>query len=236
MKTSFRMTIFLLVILQLLRYNFQFTQAAPQNFDNSSALETAKNYYVDSLNGSDANPGTSESKPWRTLTPIHNHKFLPGDVIHFKRGSSWTGGLTIDDSGTEAAPIIITDYGNSEDPPPTFKNPGQIYGVRIGYYYYKNTDKIYVSADWVIIENIRVMDVFKAGILIQRGSKHNVIRNNEVTDTGFGVDIEGQHNLVTRNYIHDLHMVRDTPGGDDDYGAVGSSVGKGGVVLVIETW
>jgi hypothetical protein len=36
-----------------------------------------------------------------------------------------------------------------------------------------------------------------------------------------GVAIYGQYNLVTKNYVHDLHMVKNTPGGDDDFGAVG---------------
>lgn len=40
-------------------------------------------YYVDSVNGSDSNPGASEDKPWRTLAPVHARDFLPGDVVHF---------------------------------------------------------------------------------------------------------------------------------------------------------
>ncbi len=52
-------------------------------------------YYVDSVNGSDSNPGTSTSKPWRTLDKVNASyaSFRPGSWIHFKRGSSWTGSL-----------------------------------------------------------------------------------------------------------------------------------------------
>jgi hypothetical protein len=36
-----------------------------------------------------------------------------------------------------------------------------------------------------------------------------------------GVAVRGQHNIIRDNYIHNLKMVVNTPGGDDDYGAVG---------------
>jgi hypothetical protein len=38
---------------------------------------------------------------------------------------------------------------------------------------------------------------------------------------GTGVTVQGQYNLVTHNYLHDLIMIRNTSGGNDDYGAVG---------------
>ena len=225
MKSIFKTVFLLLLTLQLFRYDLQVSQAAPQNSNySSSALAVGQDYYVDSISGSDANPGTSEGKPWKTLTPVHDHQFLPGDVVHFKRGSQWNGGFTVDNSGTEAAPIVFTDYGNSDAPPPTFSNSGQSYGVRIGYSYYRSSTKVNVGAEWVILENIRVMDVKVAGVLVYPESNHNIIRNIEVTGTGFGLQIQGQHNLTTQNYIHDLHTINDTPGGNDDYGAVGIEV------------
>jgi hypothetical protein len=36
-----------------------------------------------------------------------------------------------------------------------------------------------------------------------------------------GVEVLGRYNLITGNYAHDLTMIRNTQGGDDDYGAVG---------------
>jgi hypothetical protein len=49
----------------------------------------------------------------------------------------------------------------------------------------------------------------------------------EITDTGFGIYTRGSHGLFTENHIHDLHIVNNTPGGDDDYGAVAIVVEKG---------
>jgi hypothetical protein len=43
----------------------------------------------------------------------------------------------------------------------------------------------------------------------------------EITNTGIGVTMRGINNKVLNSNIHDLHMVTNTSGGDDDYGAVG---------------
>ncbi len=173
-------------------------------------------YYVDSVNGSDANPGTSAGKPWRSLAPVHAKHFLPGSNVYLKRGSSWSGGLVINDSGTENAPIVFTAYGTGNRP--VISNPGGP-GNR--------TRAVTIDADWVIVEGLRVENAQDAGVRIAydswipQSSDHNVVRDIEATNVGMGIAIEGQHNLVTQNYIHDLHMVVNTPGGGDDYGAVG---------------
>jgi hypothetical protein len=170
-------------------------------------LAAGTNYYVDSVNGSDANSGTASSSPWKTLTKIQSYPFRPGDTINFKRGSSWTGGLNITSSGVQNSPITFRDYGTG--PRPTISNPGT--GQRV----------IRVYSSWVVIQGFLVKDSGDAGVEIETGANHNTIQDIEVTNTGMGVSIGGQYNLVTNNYAHDLHMVVNTPGGDDDYGAVG---------------
>ncbi len=167
-------------------------------------------YYVDSVNGSDSNSGTSEDAAWRTLARVHATNFPPKSTIYFKRGSTWTGGLVIDDSGTENAPIVFTAYGTGDKP--IFRNPGSPDN---------RTSAIKINADWVIVEGVLVRDAHEGGIYISHGSDHNVIRDVEATQVGTGIIIAGQYNLVTRNYVHALNMIRNTPGGDDDFGAVG---------------
>lgn len=176
----------------------------------SAPASTGTNYYVDSINGSDSNPGTSEDKPWQTLAPVHARAFLPGDVVHFKRGSSWTGGLVIDDSGAEGNPITFTTYdiGNS----PVFRNPGGPDNWN---------SAIVIDANWVVVEGLLARDAHEGGVYIANDSDYNIVRDVEATNVGIGIAIHGQHNLVTRNYLHDLHMIENTPGGDDDFGAVG---------------
>ena len=166
------------------------------------------NYYVDSISGSDSNSGTSESSAWRTLAPVHAHDFLPGDTIHLRRGSAWDGGLAIDHSGTEGNPITLTSYGSGAKP--TIRRPDVTWGRAVQ-----------IDADWVVVEGLLVRDAHEAGVFISDGSDHNIVRDCEATNVGIGVAVHGQHNLVNQNYVHDLAMVVNTPGGDDDYGAVG---------------
>src|SRR5690554_1445367 len=63
-------------------------------FFNSNATV----YYVSS-SGNDANPGTSEALPWKTLAKVNNFTPSPGDQILFKRGDQWSGNISVKASG-----------------------------------------------------------------------------------------------------------------------------------------
>ncbi|WNS43715.1 S-layer homology domain-containing protein [Paenibacillus sp. MMS20-IR301] len=74
-------------------------------------------YYVDSTAGSDSNPGTSDSSPWRTLNKVNAIVFQPGDRILLKSGSEWNGQtLAPKGSGSDGKPIIIDRYGSGAKP------------------------------------------------------------------------------------------------------------------------
>ena len=167
-------------------------------------------YYVDSVHGSDANAGTSADAPWRTLAPVQALDLAPGSIVYLRRGSTWTGGLYLDDSGLPDRPIRITAYG--EGPPPVITHPGNASNWTRG---------VSIRADWIIVEDILIRDVHEAGVYLYPEADHNIIRHLEIHDAGTGVTVGGQYNLVTHNYIHDLHMVRSTPDPHDDFGAVG---------------
>jgi hypothetical protein len=167
-------------------------------------------YYVDSVGGKDGNPGTSPGAAWQTLAKVNGQTFKPGNAVFFKAGSTWTGLLSIKSSGTAAAPIVYSVYGGT--PRPIIRNPGAAGSF---------TRCIDVSASYVIIEGLLLKEAHEAAVSLQSSSSHVVVRDIEATATGFGVNVSGQDNVVTRSYFHDLHIVNDTPGGDDDYGAVG---------------
>jgi hypothetical protein len=174
----------------------------------SSPLSAASPvYYVDSAGGSDTNAGTSISKPWKTLTKVNSTRFAPGDSVYFKRGSTWSGELDIRDSGVQGMPITFADYGSGARP--TISNPGV--GSRV----------IKIFGSWVTVQGFLVRDSGDAAVEIETGANHNVIQNIEATNAGQGVSISGQYNLLTNNYAHDLTMIVNTPGGNDDYGALG---------------
>ena len=173
-----------------------------------SLVSSAKSYYIDSGNGNDENNGTNAKSAWRSLEKVNSWNFNPGDTMFFLRDSEWTGGLIIKSSGTESKPIVYTSYGKGSAP--VIKNPGVDSAVAIK-----------INADWLVVENFMVCECHASGIRIDKGAGHNIIRNNEATQVGLGIEVIGSHNLITKNYVHNLLMVVNNPGGDDDYGAVG---------------
>jgi hypothetical protein len=167
----------------------------------------AASYYVDNTSGSDSNSGTSSAAPWKSLSKVNSTTFRAGDTINFKRGSVWTGNLRIQNSGTSASRITYRAYDTGAAP--RIKNPGVTYGRCID-----------VTGNWNVVQDFLLTDAHEAGIFIASGAGRNIIHNNEITAAGTGVMVSGQYNLITENYVHDLKMVVNTPGGDNDYGAV----------------
>jgi len=163
------------------------------------------NYYVDSVNGSDGNAGTSPSQAWKSLAPVNSRTFQPGDVINFARGSTFSGGLVINSSGTSGNPITFQAYGNGNKP--IFTNSGQY------------SRSVQINGSWIVVKDLLLRDANEFGVRIGENATNNVVRDCEMTNVGIGVGIYGQRNLVTANYFHDLKMVVNTQGGDDDYGA-----------------
>lgn len=77
----------------------------------------AANFYIDAARGSDSNPGTSQSAPWKTLNKANHFPFSRGDVVHLARGSMWRETLRPqqrDDSNFSG--VTFTAYG-AGDPP-----------------------------------------------------------------------------------------------------------------------
>jgi hypothetical protein len=185
-------------------YQSLFTLYLPLVLRNPASFS---DYYVDCDNGDNNNLGTSADEAWYTLKPVHEVQFEPGDTVHLKRGCAWPSGLVIDDDGEENKPIKFTAYGEGNRPKIT--NPGDL------------TRGIEVHANWVIVEELTVENVHIDGVYIPEGYAYNVIRDLNITDVGSGITFNGHHNIATDNYIHDLHMIVNTPGGDDDYGATG---------------
>lgn len=75
----------------------------------------AENYYVDAVNGSDTNAGTSPENAWKTVRKVNEFDFQPGDVIHFRAGQVWRESLHCQ-SGAENKPLTYTRYGSGAKP------------------------------------------------------------------------------------------------------------------------
>ena len=80
------------------------------------AASAAGSFYVDSLNGSDSNPGT-QAAPWQSLTRANKQLLAPGDSLLLKRGSLWSGQqVQVPENGTPSARIKVDAYGSGPAP------------------------------------------------------------------------------------------------------------------------
>lgn len=84
----------------------------------------ATNYYVDSQKGNDDYVGTKVEKPWKTLMNLRGKVLQAGDSLLFKRGSVFTGQLTIVAAGTASAPVYVGAYGEGKRPLFNASEPG----------------------------------------------------------------------------------------------------------------
>jgi hypothetical protein len=77
---------------------------------------SARDFYLDSANGDDADRGTSPEAAWKTLEKVNETPFKPGDTLHLKRGGIWFGQLKPRGSGAPGNPIVVRDYGSGNLP------------------------------------------------------------------------------------------------------------------------
>ncbi len=84
---------------------------------NSSAQErTGKTYYI-SNDGSDANDGLSEEKPFQTISKLNTLTLQEGDAVLFKRGDAfYNETFAVQGNGTQENPILIGAYGSGAAP------------------------------------------------------------------------------------------------------------------------
>lgn len=145
----------------------------------------AATYYVDT-NGSDANSGLTESQPWQSLKKVNDHKFLPGDKILFKSGSTWNGQLKPQGNGSKDNSIEINKYGGDKKPIINGNGTNN---------YSRNSGTVMLvnQHDWTI-KNLEVTN-FSNAIRSQR-SGILVINNSNTTQSNIVID---------SNYVHDVN-------------------------------
>ena len=182
------------------------------NFQSYSA-----EYFVNSISGQDSNNGTSSATPWKSLSRVESANLQPGDFVNFARGSSWIKAawesvFVIDNNGTKDNPITFRAYGEGELP--IFTNGGQVWNKGIK-----------ITGNYVVIENLKVINTGYCGFEISKNTSNNIIRKCEVENCGMGILCYGSNCLFTENYIHNLKMIvdneiPDTQSGGGDFGCV----------------
>lgn len=147
-------------------------------------------YYVDSVNGSDANSGTSTSAAWKTLGKVNATVFNPGDTLLFKAGGVWNGQLSPQGSGTNGNPIVIDMYGTGSKP---IFNGGGL----------NNTGTVYlVNQEYWEINNLEVTNDDNFGVNnttnVRMGIYYKIDANVSGTNRVFN------HIYIQNCYIHDV--------------------------------
>lgn len=184
----------------------------------------SRDYYVNSNSGGDANDG-SQKAPWKTLKLISTTTFKPGDKVLFAKGSSFSGGFAVNNSGTSQQPITFTTYGSGAAP--VFTNPD---------YNVLNGNVIQVHGKYIIIDDLHFANtasctysepakaeeywkneelrtridkkVLSVGAVYQvEQSSYLTIQHCEFEDCPIAVYINGQHNTITNNYFHDCNRI-----------------------------
>lgn len=174
-----------------------------------------RHFFIDSAKGLDSNDGLSTAHPFKSLSKISGLGLKPGDGVYLARGSNWNEKFVLSASGTQASPILVSAYGQAPSPLPIVRQVANGQESQHG---------VDINGTWIILEKIIFKDVHGAGVYVAASASHHVLRDLEIANTGFGVFIEGSYTAVLRNYIHDLHMVNNTPksvNSDDDFGAAG---------------
>lgn len=81
----------------------------------NSIITNATTYYVSS-SGSDLNNGTSTATPLKTIDKINSLVLVAGDQVLFKRGDSFSGTLSLSESGLSGNLITFGAYGTGNNP------------------------------------------------------------------------------------------------------------------------
>ncbi|WP_219825775.1 hypothetical protein [Nonomuraea typhae] len=168
----------------------------------SAAAAAAPVYYVDDVNGDDANNGTSAATAWRSLAKASSATLVPGAKLLLKRGGQFPDRLTVAESGTAAAPIVIDAYGTGARP--VVKDDGEAC--------------VDLAGNYLEVYNLQIGVDGDAGRCSWSGIKvrgnDNVVERNLVTGAAAGVFIDAgaKYTAVTANdFVNNNKMSKLTP-------------------------
>lgn len=90
--------------------------AAPSDYRPLTIPPNAIVYYVDAIAGDDQNDGRTEDHAWKTLDRVSQADLAPGAFVLFRRGQTFSGGVTPKTSGAPDSPITFGSYGSGARP------------------------------------------------------------------------------------------------------------------------
>ena len=155
----------------------------------------ARDYYIDSANGNDANPG-SQAAPWKSFAPLKNPALIlaPGSNIFLKRGSVFTKQqFTFNGMGTKGKPITVNSYGKGNLP--ILAGGGEVENVVYLY-----------NQEYITIRNLEITNTsssYNSSFGLNKSdNKELPLRAIRVVAKDFGI-VSGIH--IQDCYIHDIN-------------------------------
>src|SRR5437773_3750778 len=167
---------------------------------------TGPNFYVDDLNGSDANSGTSEAAAWRSLDRASDFTIPPSARLLFRRGGVWAGKLKVEEGGAAGLPVVIGSYGSG--PPPVIQGANEC---------------ILLSGSGIVVAQMQMQDCW-SGVRIPGGASFNRVQDSVLAGNIAGVlvsDGASDNAIVGNTFQNNNKMSVNTPGGYDASGAFG---------------
>jgi parallel beta-helix repeat protein len=183
-------------------------QGAKQVLAAIASLPVSSTYYLDAVNGSDSNAGTSQTGAWKSLQKATNATLQPGGHVRLKRGQTFVGELKIGESGTTQLPIVVGAFGDG--PQPIITAGG---------------DCVEISGSNVVVHGVQLHDCSWAGVQFATGASFNLVAGNLITGNIAGVQVDSgaSNNRVIGNQIIDntkMSRLSSEPANDDS-GAFG---------------
>jgi hypothetical protein len=183
-------------------------QEVKQILAGIASMPVNTTYYLDSVSGADSNSGTSATSAWRSVQKASNALLRPGDRLLLRRGQTFVGELSISESGTAAAPIVVGAFGDGAQP------------VITG-----GGDCVDISGSQIVVHGIHLDDCSWAGLHFATGAAFNHAAGNLMTRNKAGAHAEdgSANNRIVGNRIADntkMSRLTSTPDNDDS-GAFG---------------
>jgi hypothetical protein len=146
---------------------------------NGAAAIGGNEYYVDCGVEGKNGDGRSPAAAWHTLNSVNERQFLPGDVIHLKRGTECHGFLWPKGSGSKTAVIRLTAYGQGARP--------KIIAGKDAEEAFKLFDQEYWDVDSLEFAGGKIFGVFISG---ERGILHHIHLRNLVVHDVHGEEVK----------------------------------------------
>lgn len=127
---------------------------------NASSAYAAPVYYIDNINGDDANDGSSPESAWKSIAN-HEYEFVPGTQVLFRcDGMYELTDVILSVEGTKENPIVISSYGEGTRP--------VLYAVG------RNNVFTFIDSSYVTVSNVQITAPDGGGIWINTQSKESV--------------------------------------------------------------